>query len=245
MKNQYIQISKKEYCLNISIIILVIFSIARLFYGSFWVGIIMLPMGIPILKQRRQNIYEKKIEKLEIGFKDMLVSVSDAMNAGYSIENAIKESYRDLLPIYGYDSDICKELRLMISRLKLNINAETVIEDFASRSDLKNVKAFSQIFSVAKRTGGNMTEVIKNVTDDIVLKESVKEEIRVTINGKKLEQRIMTVIPLFLVVYMSFASPGFLDVMYQTWMGRMVMTICMICYVAAFVWSEKVTAIEI
>lgn len=222
-----------------------VFGIARLFYGSFWVGVIMSPLGIPILNIRKQRIYEKKLEKLESCFKDLLISVSDAMNTGYSIENAIRESYRDLLPIYGYDSDICGELRLMISRLKLNVNAETIFADFADRSNLKNAKMFSQIFSVAKKTGGNMTEIIKSVTDDIVLKESVKEEINVTINAKKMEQKVMTIIPLFLIVYISFASPGFLDIMYQSWIGRIVMTVCMICYGTAFVWSEKITKVEI
>ena len=42
-----------------------------------------------------------------------------------------------------------------------------------------------------------MNNVIKRVIENIVLKESVKEEINVAINDKKLEQRIMTVIPLF------------------------------------------------
>lgn len=245
MKNSYFKITGKEYVLNISIIITVIFIIAGLFYGSILAGVIMLPLVIPILKQRKKSICKTKQERLEVEFKDFLISVSDAMNTGYSIENAIKESYRDLLPVYGYDSDICREIRLMVSRLKLNVNAETIFEDFANRSELKNAKTFAQIFSVAKRTGGNMTDVIKSVTDDIVLKQSVKEEIETAVHSKKIEQRVMTVIPLLLMVYIKFASPGFLDVMYQTLMGRMVMTICMICYGAAFLWSEKITVIEI
>lgn len=245
MNNNYVKISGKEYILNISIIIAAIFTAAVLFYDSFLAGIIMLPLGIPILKQRKQKIRKRELERIEAGFKDFLIAVSDAMSTGYSIENAIKESYRDLLPVYGYESDICGELRLMISRLKLNVNVETVLSDFADRTELKNAKMFSQIFSVAKKTGGNMTEVIKSVTDDIVLKQSVKEEINTSIHAKKTEQKIMTAIPLILIVYVKFASPGFLDIMYQNLMGRIVMTVCMICYGMAFIWSEKITTIEI
>lgn len=243
--NQYIKLSKKDYFVNISIIIFSIFIIAKLFYGSFFAGIILLPSGIPLFRQRKKKINVKKMRVLELQFKDMLISVSDAMSTGYSIENAIRESYRDLLPVYGYDSDICKELRLMISRLKLNVRVEIIFSDFANRTKLKNVKMFCQVFSVAKKTGGNITEVIKSVTDDIVLKESVKEEINVAINSKKLEQKVMTVIPMFLIVYVSIASPGFLDVMYQSYMGRVVMTVCLICYLGAYLWSEKITDIKV
>lgn len=50
--------------------------------------------------------------------------------------------------------------------------------------ELKNAILFSQIFSVAKRTGGNMPEIIKNVTDDIVMKENAREEINTSITEK-------------------------------------------------------------
>ena len=68
---------------------------------------------------------------------------------------------------------------------------------------------FYNTFSIAQKSGGNMNNVIKRVIENIVLKESVKEEINVAINDKKLEQRIMTVIPLFLIGYISMAFPRF------------------------------------
>lgn len=188
---------------------------------------------------------DKKIEEMEKQFKDMLISVSDALGTGYSMENALKESYRDLVNIYGYDSDICQELRLVISRIKLNVNVEKAIEDFANRSYIENAKTFSQIFSVARKTGGNITDIIKDVTDDIVLKQTVKEEIVVAMSEKKMEQKIMTIIPIFLVEYVNMSSKGFLDIMYDTLMGKVIMTICLGGYIMAYFWSEKIMSVEI
>lgn len=238
-------ISKRECFINIAIIITVIFIIAKVFYGSFSAGIILLPLGVPVFIQRRKAIYINRKQKVETQFKEMLISMADAMKTGYSVENAIKESYGELLPVFGYESDICAELRLMISRLKFNISAEMVIENFAQNTQLENAKLFSQIFSVAKKTGGNMTSIINSVAENIKMKESVKEEINITMSQKKLEQKIMTAIPILLVLYVSVASPGFLDVMYLTWTGRVIMTVFLSCYMIAYLWSEKITAIEI
>lgn len=245
MNNQNIRISKKEYFINIFVISLIIFIAAKLFYGSFAVGLMLIPLEIPILRQRKEKIITKKEEQLETAFKDMLISVTDALKTGYSIENAIKESYRDLLSVYGYESVICQELRLMISRINLNVSIESVMTEFAQRMGLKSADMFARMFITAKRTGGNMTEIIKNVTDDIVLKESVKDEIRVMMNSKKTEQKVMTVIPLFLLLYINITSQGFLDIMYESVMGRCVMTVCLFCYMAAYIWSEKITEIEV
>lgn len=240
-----LKLTKKERFTNLVIIILAVLAIGKLFYGSLIAGIILQPLTVPIFLLRKNKLLEKKREQMERQFKDMLVSLSDALGTGYSMENAIKEGYRDLVNIYGHDAYVCEELRLVISRIKLNVSVEKAIEEFANRINLENAKMFSQIFSVAKRTGGSLRDIIKDVTDDIVLRQTVTEEIIVTISEKKMEQKIMTIIPLFLIVYVNISSAGFLDVMYDTLMGRVVMTVCLGAYVAAYFWSEKIMTIDI
>lgn len=239
-----LKLTKKETIMNLAIISVVVLVVGKLFYGSLVAGVILLPLVAPIFLLRKKKILEKKKEEMEKQFKDMLVSVSDALSTGYSMENALKESYRDLVNIYGYDSGICQELRLVLSRIKLNISVEKALEDFANRIDIENAKTFSQIFSVAKRTGGNIRDIIKDVTDDIVLKQVVKDEIVVAISEKKMEQNIMTIIPIFLIVYVNMSSKGFLDIMYDTLMGKIVMTVCLAVYMAAYFWSEKIMSME-
>ena len=245
MKKDYFEISRKEYLLNIFVIIIVIFLSAKLFYGSFKAGAFLMPICIPIIRQRKNAIYEKKKLQLEAQFKDMLVSMSDAIYTGYSIENAIRESYKEMLQIYDYNSSICKELRMMISRLNLNVNAEKVIGDFAERCGLENVKMFSQVFAVAKRSGGSMNTVIRSAADTIKLKQNVKESIDVLISAKKIEQKVIMAVPLFLIIYVTAVSPGFMDIMYNSWSGKIIMTFCMFCYIVAFLWSYKITKVDL
>ena len=170
----------------------------------------------------------------------MLISISDGLKTGYSVENALKDSYKDMCSMYGKESEICKEIQIMISQMQLNTGTEQVVWEFSKRVPLKNTRLFAQIFQVAKRTGGNMPEIIKSVTDDIVLKEETKEEINAAITEKRLEQRVMTIIPMFIIIYITVSSPGFLDVMYESILGRIIMTVCMIAYFAAYIWGEKI-----
>ena len=133
----------------------------------------------------------------------MLVAVKDGIVTGYSVENGLKESYREMVNIYGYDGLICSELRLMTSRLKLNTPIEMVFKDFAERTDLESAHMFYNTFSIAQKSGGNMNNVI------------------------------------------SMASPGFLDIMYKSIMGNIVMTVCLIVYLLAYLWSEKIVKVSI
>lgn len=233
-------ISKKEMLANLVMIELVVIIVGKLFYGSFIAGVIISPLSMLIYKERKKQIIQRKTRQLEIQFKDMLISVSDALKVGYSFENAIRECYRDMCSIYGVDSVICGEIKIMISQIKLNIRTQEVVDNFAKRVDLKNAKLFSQIFQVAKSTGGNMTEIIKSVTDDIVLKETTRDEITASVTEKRMEQRIMSVIPIFIILYITITTPGFLDVMYASVLGKLIMTGCIVAYVMAYLWGERI-----
>ena len=233
-------ISKKEMLANLVMIELVVIIVGKLFYGSFIAGVIISPLSMLIYKERKKQIIQRKTRQLEIQFKDMLISVSDALKVGYSFENAIRECYRDMCSIYGVDSVICGEIKIMISQIKLNIRIQEVVDNFAKRVDLKNAKLFSQIFQVAKSTGGNMTEIIKSVTDDIVLKETTRDEIRASVTEKRMDQRIMSVIPIFIILYITVTTPGFLDVMYANVLGKLIMTGCIAAYVMAYLWGERI-----
>lgn len=233
-------ISKKEMLANLVMIELVVIIVGKLFYGSFIAGVIISPLSMLIYKERKKQVIQRKTRQLENQFKDMLISVSDALKVGYSFENAIRECYRDMCSIYGVDSVICGEIKIMISQIKLNIRTQEVVDNFAKRVDLKNAKLFSQIFQVAKSTGGNMTEIIKSVTDDIVLKETTRDEITASVTEKRMEQRIMSVIPIFIILYITVTTPGFLDVMYASVLGKLIMTGCIAAYVMAYLWGERI-----
>ena len=234
------KVSKKEKAVVIMVIFMAIIIISILFYGTIYAVVILLPLGVPIYREQKRRIINKKKKELKVQFKDMLMVMSDSLKTGYSVSNALKESYKDMVSMYGRYSYICEELRIMISKIKLNVREEDIFKDFAKRTGLREAILFSRIFSVANRTGGNMTEVIGSVTDSIVLKENVREEIEVSTTEKKTEQKIMTLIPMALILYVKMMSPDFLNIMYETNAGRIVMTICLVLYVLAFLWAQKI-----
>lgn len=63
--------------------------------------------------------------------------------------------------------------------------------------------------------------------------------------SKQLEQKIMNLIPFFIVFYVESSSPGFFDQMYGTSMGRMLMSGCLAVYLASFLLAAKILDIEV
>ena len=204
--------NRKELFNYLIMAIVCVLMIAKLFYGKYLYAVLLSPLIIVILRIKKLQLKRKRKEKLEEQFKDMLMGMADAMSAGASSVTALKESYKEMLGMHGYNSYICQELRIILSGIKLNVPLEKLLKNFAERANIEDLNLFVAVFEIAQKKGGNMIHVVKNVADNIRQKSEVKEEIRVAINGKKYEQKIMSTVPVILIGYMLISSPGFLNV---------------------------------
>lgn len=161
------------------------------------------------------------------------------------MENAWKNAETDLEKMHGEKAVMCVELRILNFGVEVNEPIEKLLRDFADRSGLEEVDSFCQIFSFAKRSGGNQSKMIANTVKRISDKRKVMQEIETVMSAKKLEQKIMNIIPLLLLAYVGISSPDFIAPLYRNLFGQIVMSICLAVYGAAFLLSEKIIRIEV
>ncbi len=183
---------------------------------------------------------EKQRQKLEIQFKEAIQVMAGALSAGYSAENAVRVSCRELEQLYGPQSMIVGEFRHMVEQMNMNRSVEQVIREFADRSGLEEAGRFAQIFGIAKRSGGRLAPVICHTVAVMEDRSQVKEEIRTMTSSVRFEQKIMNLIPFFMILYIDMTSPGFFQIMYGTVMGRLVMSACLAVYIVSLVLSAKI-----
>ncbi|MCM1145908.1 MAG: type II secretion system F family protein [Clostridium sp.] len=219
--------------------------ISYFFYQSVWAFLFFLPVVPFFLKWKKKELAGKRRQELSVQFKDAVLSVSANQKAGYSVENAFREAYRDMAMLYGRDSHICKELNYIAKGLDNNMVLEKLLYELGVRSHVQDILQFADVFLIAKRTGGNMTEILSETANSIEEKSAVDKEIQVLLSSKKMEQKIMNVIPFFIIFYISITSKGFFDVLYHNLIGIVIMTCCLFLYLTAFMLSRKIIAIEV
>ena len=237
--------SGKEWLLYTAEGILLMGVISYFFYQSVWACLLLAPALPFFLKWKKKELAKKRRQELSIQFKDAVLSVSANQKAGYSVENAFREAYQDMAMLYGRESYICKELHYIAKGLENNMVLEKLLYGLGVRSHVPDILQFADVFLIAKRTGGNMTEILSETADSIEQKSVVDKEIQVILSSKKMEQKIMNVIPFFIIFYISITSRGFFDVLYHNLIGIVIMTFCLILYLAAFMISQKIVAIEV
>lgn len=205
----------------------------------------MLPVSAFYLWQWRKELWGRKEAEFRKQFRDGMQILSSTLRAGYSVENAIRETEKDLRPLYPKESRICMEFACMVHALDMNQTAEQVLKEMAGRTKQEDVESFVTVFATAKRTGGDSIAILKNTVRMIGEKMDVEREIQTMLTAKRLEFQLMCVIPLGMVLYMRLAFPEFLAVLYGNPAGGILMTICLAVYGAAWWLGWKLLRIEV
>ena len=133
----------------------------------------------------------------------------------------------------------------MVHQLDLNMTAEEVMKQFADRVKEEDVENFVTVFGAAQPLGGDSIAIIRHAADAIGEKMEVEREIQVMLTSKKLEFKIMCVIPFVILLYMRSAFPEFMAVLYGNLAGTLFMTICLMVYLTAYQLGKKMTQIEV
>ena len=245
-KNYWQQdIHKREYLGALLQGSLIIIAVSYLFYGTWICAILFLTYLIRYIRSWEQQTIKKRQQVFRLQFKEAIQSLSAGLNVGYSVENALREAYKELNQMYRKNETILRELAYIIRQLQMNVTAESALQEFAARTKEEDVQTFVTAFNLAKRSGGDTLEIIRNVVRQMAEKIDVEREIQTMIAAKKMELRIMTVIPFAMIVYMRISFPEFLRVLYGNVPGIIVMTICLGIYLIAYEMGKRIVEIEV
>lgn len=219
--------------------------ICYLFFDSFKLFPLLIPFAIFQYKEMKKLKSEKQKRRLTLQFKEMIQAISSSLNAGYSLEKAFAGTRKDLELVLEKDAVIFCEMDSILNGIKMNIPIEQLLKEFGDRSKNEDVQNFANVVIAAKKSGGNLIRIIQKTINSISDKLLVEEEIETIIASKKLEQKIMMIMPYGIIFYLRIGNAGFLDVLYHNLLGSICMTVFLVIIYVADFWAGKIMEIKV
>lgn len=224
----------------------VLFTVGYIFYRSIILSSLLLPLALKSPSIRTREIIRKRKDELSLQFREALYSIAASLSAGKSIEASLRDAQQELSLQYpDEDTYIILELEQMNKRLEMNETMEQVLADFAERSHLEDILNFTEVFIICKRTGGNLVQVVKNTAEIISDKIDVRQEINLLLAEKKLEHKILNLMPVFIIFMLSTSAEEFMAPVFTEPLGRAAMTLALLLFAAAYFISAKIMNIEV
>ncbi len=192
---------------------------------------------VPIYKKMRA---EQQKHELRIEFRDFLYSVSASVNTGRNLEEALADACGPLSLIYGEESNIVRELSRMSRVIQdANGSAELLLRDLARRSHIEEIEEFVDVCATCRTTGGDLSALIGKASEIITQNIELAREKHVLLSQKKLESRILALMPPSVILLINMSSSDYLNVLYTTVEGRLIMAASLAASLGSFLWSFR------
>jgi len=223
-----------------------IFSLCLLFYNDIFFSA---AGGFAVIFAKKRYIRHKAAGRktfLLIQFRDMLHSLSASVAAGHQMALSLEEAYKNILLIYDEKSPLAEELKYITKSISENRDDEgELLRDLGRRSGAADIKNFADVYMTCRDSGGDMGKAIASASEIIMEKIRIEREIKALTAQKRFEGRIISMMPLLVILFLNVFSPDYLEVMYATVSGRTVMTAALAAMVFSFYLTERFTDIEV
>lgn len=152
---------------------------------------------------------EARKKKSTLEFREFIDLLNNSIGAGENLENAIRNSHRDLLDMFSDKDPIVIYSKDMVSSLDLGQSMKKVLEDFGEKMELEDVDIFIGTLIIAIDSGMNISYIIDNSKTILNQKIDIELEIDSMMKASKRELTIMTVLPLLIILLLKITRPEY------------------------------------
>ena len=212
---------------------------------------LILLMLFPLIRKKGHQLYadyrkKERQKRLLQEFRDFLFSLSASFATGRHMTEAMKEAKSALEHIYGTKGLLAEELRYMLKAIDETGQSEQIVfGNFANRTGLEDICLLAEVYAVCRSTGGNMAAAVNKAAALLTEKIHLEMEIETMLSQKKLEGTMIALMPAVMIIFLLWMSPAYLEPMYTTATGRLLMATALAINGFAYYWMEKMTDVTL
>ncbi len=211
------------------------------FYNS--LGLLLICWTIFFMLVMKKDYYLKNLDGYYLdAFIDFLNQINSNLCIGMGFDTAIIASSKVLQDDVSYSSKTIKKLNHSI---QMGVGGESLYQKVCDAFPIYETTLFSRMMQLSKETGSNPSIITGITIDKLYMKHKINNEIEMVIYQKKLEQTILCLAPMCIVLFIRFSSPGYMDILYQTASGRVVMTFALGLILVMKLLSEHIIKFKI
>lgn len=184
---------------------------------------------------------KQRLQKFNDQLPDMLNLMVNGLRAGYSTMQAMEAVSKEL------PAPICDEFRRVVQEMQIGITMETALENLLRRIPSDDLDFVVTAINVQREVGGNLSEILDNISFTIRERIRIKGEVRVLTAQVRTSGTVLSLIPFGLTLVLWFLNPEYLMSVTQ---GGPACTAGIICTVLGLITSSyfimmKIADIEV
>ncbi len=176
-------------------------------------------------------------------FNEQLVSalgtMSNALRAGFSINQAFESV------VETGEKPIAQEFSVLLQQLRVGMSFEDALASLDRRVASDDLTLVCTAIDIARRTGGNLTEIFDRIADTIRGRQRIERRIRTLTAQGRLQGVIVSILPFILGIAMFVLRPELMRPFLFSVNGMICIAAVVVLVAAGWLIIRKIIKIEV
>jgi tight adherence protein B len=186
--------------------------------------------------KRRQR---KRLEAFQQQLPDAIDMLVSAMKAGYSFQAAMNFIGEETPAPLG------PEFARFYDEQRLGIDVRSALLSLQTRVDSMDLRMFVTAVLVQRESGGNVGEVLANISDIIRERFALEGELDTLTAESRLSARILAALPLIVFLGMFALNPQFMRPMLQQTAGQVILGLAGLSVLMGYLVMVRIADIDV
>jgi tight adherence protein B len=181
----------------------------------------------------------RRLHTIEAQLPDALDLMGRALRAGHAFASALK-MVGDEMP-----NPIAAEFRLTFDEINYGIPLQDALANLATRVPSTDLRYFVIAVLIQRETGGNLAELLDNISILIRARLKLLGTIRVLSAEGRLSAWILTILPFALALAINFINPAFLSLLWKDPTGLKMVGAALVLMIVGIFWMWRIIRIRV
>ncbi|MGH9355764.1 MAG: type II secretion system F family protein [Terriglobia bacterium] len=193
---------------------------------------VLVPFAFVALKRRR------RLRAFERNFTEAIDLVARVVRAGHALSTGL-----EMIPNETHEP-VAGEFRVLFEEQKLGLPLNEALLRLARRAPLMDVQFFVTALSIQRESGGNLAEILDNLSRVIRERFKVYGEIRTHSAQGRLTAAMLIAMPPGILAMLTVTNPGYLQPLFAEPLGRLMLVAAVALQAVGGLLLWKIVSIE-
>jgi tight adherence protein B len=181
----------------------------------------------------------QRMARLDEQLVDAMMLMAGGLRAGYSFLQGAEAVAREL------GAPIRDEFAALLQDLRVGVNVDEALLGLASRTGTEEFDMMVTAVLVQRQSGGNLAEILETIAHTIRERMRIRREVQTLTAQERMSSYVVGALPIVAFTFLSFANPGYLDLLFGSMQGRMMLGASIVLELIGFFIIRRIIDIKL
>jgi tight adherence protein B len=208
-------------------------------FGGLLSAVILVGAGAWVPYGYLKFMKKRRLARFEEIFPEAVDMLGRAIRAGHPLSAGIQMVGQEMAePVAG-------EFRTIFEEQRFGVPFADALMGMVDRIDLVDVRIFVTAVLVQREVGGNLSEILDNITDTVRSRFKIRRQLRTFTAQGRMSGFVVGSMPIVVGLLFFVMNPAYIRVLFEHPMGRLMLTFAIAMQIFGYFWIRKVVNIEI